>query len=754
MTKNSLFSKIKYILTISALLLSFSGCGEPADPSQAEQSDAPIMQVSAQFEVRKSDWACNEQFAEAQILQVDGFRVFHHDESVDWEEQKNVVGSSAMLVGDTVYSVCLEFAHDKTDLEFHMHKMTPNGSQTVVSSLHQEEGQLLRAAQMLPDGRAIVLLASKEYTENVVTITGCEALILEENGECVKRFDVTDAFLQSGMLKDGLFVGEYFCDKDCFLYVLEQKDELNVLHVIDAEGNVIADTSKYSGIIQHPTLDENGEYFFLFKGKESGNSILWFDKENKEFRQMSTPEKETITQLLGFYHNYLYYLSKDRVTQWNLETGERKKILSLEQLGANQTDRIMEYASDYQLGVRSDGRLLLMNEGYSDRYLAILANELTQKEQLTVTSLMNADNLDLKSVTARISREMEQYNVEYTKTDASQEDYRNRMVADMIAGNGADILFVSEEDMWILQEKGLLADINEFLPKELLQKLKPNVMSMGANADGTWGIPMGAGVSTLFVQNHIWEGDSWTFEELLGVVDEWQGEKLMVFSHGAANAAVLLHALICGGLPGSNFIDLDKGTCRFDSPEFIKALELCMQYSENRLSSNNAETISMMQNGEYLGYISRGYDYRALSDIYLWYGDILHAVGYPSESGNGNYLKCSGMLVINKNCENKEAVKEYLEGILSKRIQNILSEGCITLRNDMERSNFEYEEEYKAYLKSEELISKCVPYDSRYDEIKKIIDEECSPYFYEERTAKETAKIIQNRVQLYLDEMK
>ena len=72
----------------------------------------------------------------------------------------------------------------------------------------------------------------------------------------------------------------------------------------------------------------------------------------------------------------------------------------------------------------------------------------------------------------------------------------------------------------------------------------------------------------------------------------------------------------------------------------------------------------------------------------------------------------------------------------------------------MERSNFEYEEEYNAYLKSEELISKCVPYDSWYDKIIEIIDEECSPYFYEERTAKETAKIIQNRVQLYLDEMK
>ena len=78
----------------------------------------------------------------------------------------------------------------------------------------------------------------------------------------------------------------------------------------------------------------------------------------------------------------------------------------------------------------------------------------------------------------------------------------------------------------------------------------------------------------------------------------------------------------------------------------------------------------------------------------------------------------------------------------------------ITLRNDMERNNFEYEKEYEAYLKSEELIKKCVPYDSRYDKVITIIEEECIPFFYGERTAKETAKIINNRVQLYLDERK
>ena len=747
-----MFRKFMGIVCVS-LLLTFSGCGEPADPAQAEQSDTPIMQVSDQFEVRKSEWKCDEQLAEAKILQVDGFRLFYHDTSVDWEEQKNVVGGSAMLVGDTVYSVCLEHDHDKTELELHLHKMTQNDSETFVTTLHHEEGQELMNAQRLPDGRAVVLLVTKEALEDRKIITGCEALILDENGACVKQFDVTAAFLQSGMLKDGMLVGEYFCDSDGFLYVLELNG-VNVLYVIDVEGNVLADTSQYSGTIQTPALDEEGEYFFLLKGKENGNSILWFDKENKEFRQMSAPEKENIKQLLGFYHNYLYYLSGDRVTQWNLESGERKKILSLEQLGANQIDRITDNSSDYQMSVCSDGRLLFMKDGYREQYLAILAKELTPKEQLKVTSLMENNNLDLKSVTARISREMEQYHVEYTKTDAAQDDYRNRMIADMMAGEGADVLFVSEEDMRILQEKGLLADIKEFLPEELLLRLRPNVMSMGEISDGMWGIPMGVEVSTLFVQNHIWKGESWTIEDVLGLVDAWQEEHLFTHWHAPANVISMLQALAGDGLSESNFIDWDKGICRFDSSEFIKVLEICIQYSENTMSNDIDSMVTKINNGEYMGIIAREGDMKFLMDMNLQHGDNMHTVGYPSESGTGHYLTSKGMLVVNRNCKSKEAVQEYLENILSKKIQKLLNDSSIPLRNDMELNDFEHEKEYDAYLYVEEIISKCIPYDSRYDIIKSFIVEEIEPYYYGERTAKETAKIINNRVQLYLDERK
>ena len=747
-----MFKNILGILCLT-ILLTFSGCGEPADPSQAEQSDAPIMQVSNQFDVRQSEWKCDEQLAEAQILQVDGFRLFYHDTSVDWEEQKNVVGGSAMLVGDTVYSVCLEHDHDKTELELHLHKMTQNDSETFVTTLHHEEGQELMNAQRLPDGRAVVLLVTKEALEDRKIITACEALILDETGACVKQFDVTEAFLQSGMLQDGIFEGEYFCDSDGFLYVLEQSD-VTVLHVIDTEGNLIADTSKYSGTIHPPALDENGEFFFLLKRKESGNVILWFDKENKEFRQMSAPEKENIKQLLGFYHNYLYYLSGDRVTQWNLESGERKKILSLEQLGANQIDRITDNSSDYQMSVCSDGRLLFMKDGYREQYLAILAKELTPKEQLKVTSLMENDNLDLKSVTARISREMEQYHVEYNKTDAAQEDYRNRMITDMMAGEGADVLFVSEEDMRILQEKGLLADIGEFLPEDLLKKMWTNMMSMGEMDGMQCGIPMGVKVSTLLVQNNIWKENAWTIEDVLELAEAWQKEYLFTLYNAPANVASMLQALACNGLPGSDFVDLDRGICRFDSPEFIKVLEVCMQYAENTMAYDIDSMVSKINNGDYMGTILSECNMQTLIHMYLQHEGVLHTVGYPTERGTGHYLTCKGMLVVNKNCKSKEAVQEYLEKILSKKIQSILTDSGIPLRNDMEMNDFEYEEEYDAQLKVKELVSMSVPYDSRYDIIKEIILEEIEPYYYGERTAQETARIIQNRVQLYLDERK
>ena len=748
-----MFRKFFSVLSVS-ILLALSGCGEPADPTQAEQSDAPIMQVSNQFDVRQSEWKCDEQMSEAQLLQVDGFRVFHHDESVEWEEQRNVVGSSAMLVGDTVYSVCLEHDHDKTDLAFHLHKMTPDGSETFETTLHHEEGQELRDAQMLPDGRAIVLLVTRENVAEQKLITDCEALILNENGACEKQFNVTDAFIQAGRLKDGVLVGEFFCDIDGFLYVFEENKTTNVLHVIDEEGNLIADTTQYSGTFCYPTLDEKGEFYFLFKGKEGGNSIFWFDKENKEFRQMPAPMKGNIKQLLGFYHNYLYYLSGENITQWNLETGERIKILSLDQLGANKIDRVLESGSDYQLGVLQDGKLLLMNKGYADQYIAILAKELTPKEQLAVTSLIKDDILDLKAITARIGRDLEKYDVVYTKTDSAQEDYRNRMVADMIAGNGADILFVSKEDMWILQEKGLIADIKEFLPEDLMQKLRPNAMSIGENADGMWGIPMGVEVSTLLVQNHVWEGDSWTFEEMLATIEAWQGEELFANAWGDSNVALLMYAMVYNSLAGSDFVDLDKGVCNFESPEFAKILEICMKYAETPINYNLDSMADMINNGEYIGFIAADCDMKSLTHWYLEHGDNMHTVGYPSERGTGNYLTCQGMLVVNKNCKSREAVQEYLENILSKKMQKILNESSIPLRNDMEQNDFEYEKEYDAYLKAEELISKSVACDSRYDKIKEMIFEECMPYFYGEKTAEETVKVIQNRVQLYLDEQK
>ena len=294
-----MFRKFFSVLSVS-ILLAISGCGESAAPATLEQPDNPIMQVSAQFEVRKSEWKCDEQMSEAQLLQVDGFRVFHHDESVEWEEQRNVVGSSAMLVGDTVYSVCLEHDHDKTDLAFHLHKMTPDGSETFESTLHHEEGQVLMDAQMLPDGRAIVLLVTRETVAEQKLITDCEVLILNENGACEKQFNVTDAFIQAGRLKDGVLGGEFFCDIDGFLYVFEENKTTNVLHVIDTEGNVLANTSQYSGTFCYPTMDEKGEFYFLFKEKEGGNSIFWFDKENKEFRQMPAPMKGNINSCLVF----------------------------------------------------------------------------------------------------------------------------------------------------------------------------------------------------------------------------------------------------------------------------------------------------------------------------------------------------------------------------------------------------------------------------------------------------------------------
>lgn len=155
-------------------------------------------------------------------------------------------------------------------------------------------------------------------------------------------------------------------------------------------------------------------------------------------------------------------------------------------------------------------------------------------------------------------------------------------------------------------------------------------------------------------------------------------------------------------------------------------------------------------------------------------GDEGNAVGYPSSTGKGSYIMTNGVLAVNSGAENTEAIGKLLEYILKVENQ-IKLEYALSVRSDITDTAVVYNEamdkyywgggtaeggllekradgttfteEYKSFLQS------CVPYKGSSD-IYNIIEEEAVEYFEGNKDALSVVRVIDNRVQLYLDEQK
>ena len=189
-----------------------------------------------------------------------------------------------------------------------------------------------------------------------------------------------------------------------------------------------------------------------------------------------------------------------------------------------------------------------------------------------------------------------------------------------------------------------------------------------------------------------------------------------------------------------------------------------------------------IQNGDILltiGLITSVEDYRLQSELY---GENVQFIGYPTESGSGSAVLFSGdQLAINSGSEyQKEAwefVKYFMQNgyhksgfpVLKEQFEIVLKE---SLNEVLTNENGELSKVAKRSYREKDVINihvfKCERDDVEairalvnnisdkfqyHTEIQKIIDEEVTAYFQGEKEIQEVCVIIQNRVQLYLDEL-
>ena len=154
-------------------------------------------------------------------------------------------------------------------------------------------------------------------------------------------------------------------------------------------------------------------------------------------------------------------------------------------------------------------------------------------------------------------------------------------------------------------------------------------------------------------------------------------------------------------------------------------------------------------------------------------GEDMNIVGFPTYEKHGSYLETDGVLAVSVNASDKEAIASFLEYILSEDGQQYV-ELCGVKRNAVNNEDVIYEEDGTAkihedggvreiFLKKDgttyiedfnAYMEQCVAKPLADDKLRAILEEELDAFFAGGKSAEDVAKVIDNRVQLYLNERK
>lgn len=231
----------------------------------------------------------------------------------------------------------------------------------------------------------------------------------------------------------------------------------------------------------------------------------------------------------------------------------------------------------------------------------------------------------------------------------------------------------------------------------------------------------------------------------------------------------------------SSLVDWEGKECRFDSEEFIKALEFCKKYglaSEDRDKMTFEEIMEGLHNGNILAYRVAG-DLKGFSRAMAELGDDFHCVGFPTEGSYGGGVSCYSFIAMNAAGENQETAIDFVQYLLSGRVQR--SMGIRTVRRDiLTGSVIDRNGEAEGYgmypypvFKSKdrevvpldgkpdgssflpeyvEILERAEYMSNTVDELGMMIIEEAGGFFSGDMTAEEVARVIQSRAWVYLNE--
>jgi ABC-type glycerol-3-phosphate transport system substrate-binding protein len=208
----------------------------------------------------------------------------------------------------------------------------------------------------------------------------------------------------------------------------------------------------------------------------------------------------------------------------------------------------------------------------------------------------------------------------------------------------------------------------------------------------------------------------------------------------------------------AEFVDYETGKCNFDSPEFIEYLKML----KNLPQGKDKDPLDKDIRDFFMCQSPLDFMRIMIDELPIWQKGII-IKGMPAKQGMEAIIQGAGVqLAISSTSPNKAAAWEFVRTMLTKEYQNKLYMATFRSNIAAQKAQFEFilskSDEKRAkelegrYNYIMELFYKTENFDRIDYSLFDIICEEALTYIYGDKSAEDVCKIIQQRVQIYVNE--
>ncbi|MDR0906273.1 MAG: extracellular solute-binding protein, partial [Oscillospiraceae bacterium] len=501
---------------------------------------------------------------------------------------------------------------------------------------------------------------SQENKSNLIT--------LSQEGETLTTYDLNEATGNSN-----INVSSLMFDPDGNIYIYGYEG----LYVLNADGTYAFSIDENN--IQGATVTNTGEVIYSTYGQQTTFKRIDFAQKKGVAAGTYAGNKyfNTLTAGTGDYSFYFDY--NGDIYGFKLDTMTDELVVST----LNSDIEMQQAASICAL---SDGRFILakypVNYTGNEKMPVVLLTpdpdaSLGNKAIITLGTLYRDQAIasqvmrfNKASTTARIMiTDYSQYN--------TNEDYTagmTRLDTDILAGRAPDILSLTNGiQASKYSAKGVFEDLYPYLdadPTIGREDLFPNILTAGETDGKLYHIMTGFAVSTLIGKQSVFgDVDHITAAELAAIANKYPDAAIMedVTSDTWIQISVLL------GL--DRYVNWTAGTCSFDSPEFIAALEFAKRFPKEIDYNSRGEDYWMhrdenlkkayAENKILLADASFYDGMRGIRTSESTFGEPVAYMGYPSPEGlSGHILSASSDFAISATSKHKEEAWSFISKFL------------------------------------------------------------------------------------------